>query len=232
MRSNPLHLIGAILAMGLTKMADGDQTSGEATAEAKKKTVYIDVTMKGAPVKNAEGVEVARVVSFPENTKVKKEVLYDAAGKCIGVRFDFANGETDTTSLDDLIKWGLFERSAGHGISQKLGDSYASKDSVDDCHETYMETKLQLSQGKWSEGGGGGGAGSSVLLKALVEATGQAAEAVRATLATLSPKEKLVLRSDPALQPIIQRLETEKAGGVDRNAVAAKFGLGVAASPA
>lgn len=225
---NPTKFISAILAFAMVRMAEGDGGGPVDTPEAaagKKKTVYIDVTMKGQTVKDAEGKDIPRVVSFPENTKVKKEVLFDSAGKATGVRFDFANGESDTTSLEDLVKWGLFERSAAHGISQKLGDSYASKDSVDDCQETYMETKLQLSQGKWAEGREGGGAGSSVLLKALVEATGQTPEAVRATLATLSPKEKLVLRAEPQLQPIIQRLEAEKAGGVDRGAVAAKFGL-------
>lgn len=191
-----------------------EQAAATPEADAKKKTVYIDVVMSDG-----------RTVKFPENTKVKKEVLQDEKGVPTGVRFDFANGKTETITTEDAIKWGLYERYAVHGISQKHGDSYASKDSVDDCYETFKETQLQCSQGKWTEGGGGGGAGASVLLRALVEATGQPEEAVRATLSTLSQKEKLVLRGDPQLQPIIQRLEAEKAGGVDRAAVAAKFGL-------
>lgn len=200
-------------------MDEGQATA--APAAKKKETVYIDVTMKQP---NPDGTP--RVVKFPESTKAKKEVLEDAQGKPIGVRFDFASGDSDTITLEDLVAWGLFERSAVHGISQKGGDSYAGDKDAADAYESYMEVRTQIASGKWTEGGvGGAGAGSSILLKALVEATGQTIEAVRTTLATLSQKEKLVLRGDPTLAPIIQRLEAEKVGGVNRADVAAKFGL-------
>ena len=211
-----MKILPFVLTFLRTSMAEADG-GGAATAEAegkKSKTVYVDVVMKDG-----------RTVKFPESTKAKKEIL-ETEGKVTGVRFDFNNGETFTVTLDDIVQWNLLERFALHGVSQKLGDSYASQKDVGDAVEAFISTLNQVKSGKWSEGGeGGGGAGLSILVKALVEATGQTVEAVRATLDTLSQKEKLVLRADPALQPIIQRLEAEKVGGVDRAAVAAKFGL-------
>lgn len=221
MKSYKFNLISAAIAMLTCSMAEADVAAATPEEAKKSKTVYVPVTMKSP---NADGTP--RVVQFPEKTKVKKEVLVDAEGKSIGVRFDFSNGDTESVMNSDIEAAGLTSRFVAHGISQKFGDSYASAENVDDCYESFKEVHIQILAGKWSEGGGGtGGGGSSVLLKALVEATGQTIDAVRATLATLSQKEKLVLRGEPTLQPIIQRLEAEKAGGVDRGAVAAKFGL-------
>lgn len=227
--SNPIRLLTTALAMSVFSMAeaDGGGVSPDAVtppaADTKKKTVYVDVTMKDS---NADGTP--RVVKFPESAKVKKEIL-ELEGKPHGVRFDFKNGESVTVTIDQIVQWNLLERFAVHGASQKFGDAYAGDKDVDDAFESFSEVLTVAAAGKWSEETVGGGGGSSVLLKALVELTGKTIEEVRTILGGTSQKEKLGLRQDPRIASIIQRIEAEKAGAVDTSKALGALGLAVAA---
>lgn len=220
-------LVAAAFAMTHLSMADADGggstgTGTPPTPDTKKKTVYVDVTMK---VGNADGTP--RIVKFPESAKVKKEIL-ELDGKPHGVRFDFKNGESSTVTIDEIVKWNLLERFAVHGASQKFGDAYAGDKDVDDAFESFSEVLQVAAAGKWSEETAGSGGGSSVLLKALVELTGKTIEEVRTILSETSQKEKLGLRQDPRVAAIIQRLEQEKAGTVDTSKALGALGLAAA----
>ena len=54
-------------------------------------------------------------------------------------------------------------------------------------------------------------AGTSVLVRALVEHTGKTVEAIKAFLANKSQAEKVALRNNPKVKPIVDRIESEKA---------------------
>jgi hypothetical protein len=76
---------------------------------------------------------------------------------------------------------------------------------VDRLHE-------RLAEGKWTVGRTGDSmGGTSVLLKALVEASGKPIEELRSWLKTKSQKEKSALRNAPKIKPIVERIEAEKA---------------------
>ena len=198
---------------------EGDSTTAAAAATAKKKTVYTLIKMTDG-----------REVQFPGDTKAVTTLLKadgsdaEEQADVAGIRFDFRNGETLTATAEDAAKWGLTTRFVVHGLSQKIRDNYASVKEVDDAWEATNQLLMQLTKGTWSERATGE-AGAGVLLRALVETTGQTPEDVRNILASLSASEKIFLRNSDELRPIITRLEAQRAGAVDKATVLGKFGL-------
>jgi hypothetical protein len=166
-----------------------------------------------------------RVVEFAGKRKVLKEIIVD--GEEAGVRFDYINGET-------RMYWVPKQHmvySAGHGYGQKLGDYLAgAKDDqgnpidVEDMPLLTDELHERLCSGDWravAEGTGVGG--GSIIIKAMMEATGRPLEWVKEFLqgkldAAAADGKKLTrqalyqsLRISTKLKPIIARLEAEKA---------------------
>lgn len=177
------------------------------------------------PIKMKDG----RIVEFNEKQKVIKtwvngggaEVKEDE--KPAAVMFDFSSGES---RIVELNHGGLTAQYAAHGISQKFGDEGAGAETVDDFIYDFDELYDRTSKGEWRttrEGTGFGGI--SILAKALVEYSKQPIEAIREYLRGLSPQEKIGLRSDGSLKPLVDRLEAEKvkASPVDTKALLAKL---------
>lgn len=179
-----------------------------------------------------------RTVGFAGRRKVLKETLIDsskivvdgdtltASDGAVSVRMDFRNGETRVFPL----KASMLAQFAGHGAEQKYGDELATpKDkpmSEDDMVLAVEELHDQLyNKGEWravSEGGGGF-AGASIVVRALVEASGKSIEQVKAFLQKklddakargekLSRNELYASFRDPSTKvgAIIRRLEEEK----------------------
>lgn len=155
-----------------------------------------------------------RVVEFPGKRKLQKSPAVATDGTP-AVRLDFRNGETRLFSIPEQ----LFERFAVHGAEQKLGDQIAGlkgKDGgdadIDDCVFAIDELMERLAKGEWGTAATGTGmAGVSILAKALVEHTGQTIEKIKTFLGTKSHAEKVALRNNPKVKPIVERLEAEKA---------------------
>ena len=146
-------------------------------------------------------------IEFGEKTKVKKY-----AGVSEGtpeVKFYFNNGEQRTFVCPPE----LIAKAAAHGLSQKIGDAFAGVSEVDDCVQAFDEMAERLAKGEWNAERevSGGVSGYSVLARALAEISGKTMDEVKVKLGTLSAKEKLQLRSNAKLKPIIDRLEAEKA---------------------
>ena len=137
-----------------------------------------------------------REVGFAGKRKVLKETLIDeskvivegdtvtlAAG-AVSVRVDFRNGETRTYPLP--IK--LIPRFSGHGGEQKYGDELASPAdkpmSEDDMVLALDDLHGRIMQGDWSvvREGGGGVAGASIVVRAIMEASGKGQEEIKAFL--------------------------------------------------
>jgi hypothetical protein len=178
-----------------------------------------------------ESVEVGTAAAKKAKTEVKKVVMADGrevefAGKRrllktaeisddgfdVTIRLDFVNGETRSLTL--AANKPLFAKFAAHGMLQKLGDEVAGLDDVEDMVIAEEELIARLEAGEWgaerTKGEGNALAGLSVLAKALVQVSGKTAEQVRAYLKTKNNSEKLALRANPTIKPVIEELEAKK----------------------
>lgn len=173
---------------------------------AKPKTAYETVTMLNGDV-----------VDFPGKRKLQKTSTVTPDGA--SVRLDFRNGETRHFT----IPASLMTQFAAHGAEQKLGDAIAGLDDLDDCVLAIDELMDRLNAGEWgAQRESNGLAGTSVLVRALVEQTGKTLEAIKAFLSGKTQAEKVALRNNPRIRPIVERIEAEKvskASTVDTDAL-------------
>jgi hypothetical protein len=158
----------------------------EEQAVAKSKTEYTEVKMTDG-----------RVVQFAGKRKVNKETLIDESKIAVEegivqfepgavcVRMDFRNGDTRTISLP----LGLIARFAGHGGEQKFGDELATPAdkpmSEEDMVIAIDDLNAVIQKGDWGRGrasGGGGVSGASLVVQAIMEATGKDLATVKAYL--------------------------------------------------
>lgn len=149
-----------------------------------------------------------RVVDFPGKRRLLKESTIDEAAGTVTVRLDFRNGETRVF----IIPQALMLRFAAHGAEQKLGDEIAGmKDDIADSVLAIDSLTERLAAGEWNvKRESNGMAGTSVLIRALVEHTGKSVEDIKAFLKPKSQAEKIALRNNPKIKPIVERLESEK----------------------
>lgn len=180
-----------------------------------------------APAKKTEVATVemqdGRKVDFAGKRKLQKESLVDGNGQ-VAVRLDFRNGQTRLFPLPAA----LMAKFAGHGAEQKLGDEIAGLDDVEDCVLAVDELIDRLNKGEWTVARESSGlAGTSVLARALVEHTGKTMEDIKAFLADKTQAQKVALRGNPKIKPIIERIEAEKANKgpkVDTEALLGELG--------
>ena len=148
-----------------------------------------------------------RIVDFAGKRKLLKESSVNAEGK-VAVRLDFRNGETRLFTIPDT----LLNKFAAHGAEQKLGDEIAGLTDTEDCVLAVDELIDRLYNGEWSvKREANGMAGTSVLVRALVEHTGKTVEQIKQFLNGKSQAEKVALRNNPKIKPIVERIEAEKA---------------------
>lgn len=171
-----------------------------------------------------------RAVDFTGKRKVIKEDLGEIED--MKFRMDFISGQTRIIVVPET----LAPRFALHGAKQKYGDQLAGLTDVDDMVLAIDALDARIQKGEWNEEREGSGlAGTSVLLRALVEYGGQDVETVKAFLSPMSNAEKLALRNDPAIKPIVDKIEAEKqskAPKVDTAGLLGKLKAGLVASGA
>lgn len=165
-----------------------------------------------------------RTVAFNKKQKLVKTSTVTETGA--SVRLDFVNGET----RDFVLPAELLIRFAAHGAEQKLGDAIAGETDVNDAVISIDDLLTRLTAGEWSiKREAGAFAGTSVLIQALVEASGKPVEQIKAFLATKTQAEKIALRRSNQLRPIIERLEAAKASKsksvVDTDSLLGELGL-------
>ena len=178
--------------------AEAVEVAAETTAAKTKK-----------PPREVEVVtmEDGRKVEFAGNRKVLKDSLIDQDAGTVTLRFDFRNGVTRLYPLNPS----LMLKFAAHGGEQKYGDELAGLEGdLDDFVLTTDALHERLASGDWSIAREPSQAGTSVLLKALMEATGKTSEAIKAFLKTKSKAEKDAMKESKRLKPIVERLEAEK----------------------
>jgi len=205
-------------------MSNEAETAVTSTATAKRPaTEYTKVVM-----------EDGREVIFAGKRKVNKETLIDESkiamegdivqfsSGAVSIRMDFRNGKTRTFPLP----LSLLAQFAGHGGEQKYGDELASPAdkplSEDDMVIAVEDLDTEIQKGNWgrARSSGGGVSGASIVVQALMEATGKDQAAIKAYLdKKIASTEGLTRQALYAsfrvpgtkTGAIIARLEAEKA---------------------
>ena len=154
-----------------------DESNTATATPARPKTEYLEVEM-----------EDGRKVSFAGKRKLNKETLIDDSkiviegdvmqvqAGAVSIRMDFRNGTTRTFALP----LGMLAKFAGHGAEQKYGDELASPASnplsEEDMVLAVEDLDKEIQAGNWGKGraaGGGGVSGASIVVQAIMEATGK-----------------------------------------------------------
>jgi len=131
------------------------------------------------------------------------------------LEFRFANGETETVKpndLDDSIKLAAMF----HGLSQKLGDAYASSKDADEAYDKFMSLKERIEIGEWLAERQSAGPRISQVIRALVAA--KAASGVTITEEDMAAKyhaldedQKKAIVKDPRVDAQLQKIKAEAA---------------------
>lgn len=147
-----------------------------------------------------------RIVDFAGKRKLLKESFVKDG--VVSIRLDFRNGETRTFTLPSA----MVLKFAAHGAEQKLGDEIAGLADIDDAVMAIDALTERLHKGEWGiTREANGMAGTSVLVRALVEHTGKTVEQIKTFLSAKTQAEKVALRNNPKIKPIVERIEAEKA---------------------
>lgn len=147
------------------------------------------------------------IVDFAGKRKLIKTSFVTPEGK-VQTRLDFRNGETRIFTIPES----LLTKFAAHGAEQKLGDEIAGLTDTDDCVIAVDELMDRLNKGEWGVTRQANGmAGTSVLVRALVQHTGKTVDAIKQFLAGKTQAEKVALRNNPKIKPIVEAIEAEKA---------------------
>lgn len=169
---------------------------------------------KAEPVVTTVTMDDGRIVEFAGKRRMQKESLLSPDGK-VQVRLDFVNGETRIFTVPDA----MVNKFVAHGAEQKLGDETAGLQDIDDAILAIDNLMERLNAGEWNQKREADGmAGTSVLVKALVESTGQDVAKVKAFLKDKTQAQKVALRNNPKIKPIVERLEAEKAAKASKGA--------------
>lgn len=170
---------------------------------------------------------------FSDRQKVKK--LSEVTPDSIVTKFVFRNGQVrqHVTPLGDASK---VSQLAAHGADQKFGDEFSGLDDPDDCVMAFEKLSQRLANGEWSEKRQSDGlAGTSLLLRAVVQVTGQSPDQVKALLDSLPGEDKKALKRQSEVASAIAAIQSARDSKAaakgklpDANAVLAKI-KGVAA---
>lgn len=206
------------------------ENQAAATENTKKVKAQPELTI--VDMLDAQGNKTGRLVEFTGKRKLLKDSFVD--GKGIGVRLDFVNGQSREFRLPEA----LIEKFAAHGAEQKLGDELAGVDDIDDCVMAIDDLIDRLYEGNWTaKREANAMAGASILAKALCEQSGKDLAVVRAYLSNKTHAEKVALRNNAAIAPIVARLEAAKnakkkaAPAVDTDSLLADLAAGNVGTP-
>lgn len=172
--------------------------------------------------------------------KVLSGVLTANAEAAPGVKFVLPNGTTHEVDLSKLPE-AVVVRLAVHGLSQKIGDSYAGAGKAEDpiayADEAIRETIEQLLKGEWRVASIAGAAGPKIgkLVRAVARAFGITVEAAASTFEdkemSLSEEEYKAfvktVRADAGVKKALADITAEEAAEelkTKGSALAAAFG--------
>jgi hypothetical protein len=146
------------------------------------------------------------------NEDQRKQSYFEGARLLV---FAFANGEQVVV---DPAKFNDFTRTAAmyHGLSQKLGDAYASSKDADEAWEKFESLREQLEAGNWLAERESAGPRISLVVKAIVAAKAKAGvtvteEEVAAKYNEMDKERQKTVLQDPRINAEYQRIRAEQA---------------------
>lgn len=148
-----------------------------------------------------------KIVEFPGKRKMQLEVNIDAEG-FLDVRADFLNGETRSfTAAPSKL-----QNFAKYGASQKFRDTIAGLENVDDAVLAIDDLIELLGKGEWTatRNSNNSFSGASTLQKAIMKVYGITADKAKAFLKDKTQAQKMALRNNEKLLPVIQEIEAEQ----------------------
>jgi hypothetical protein len=129
------------------------------------------------------------------------------------VEFNFSDGTVESVALADFPE-DIQAHFALHGISQKLGDSYASsKGDVAVAKASFASAVALLKGGEWRAGRAEGDAKprTTELAEAIARIKGKTVAEIVTFLSTASEEQRKTLRSNDRVKAVIAVLRAEKA---------------------
>lgn len=177
------------------------------TEEVKAPKAKAEVTL----VKMDDG----REVGFAGKRRMIK--TSDITPEGVTTRFDFVNGETRSITItpEDPLALKLI----GHGLQQKVGDETAGDESVDDMILHVDAILERLAKGEWGaerSGTSDGFSGASVVVRAIMEASGKDQAFVKAFLEKKLEQGKADGLTRQKLYAAYKRPGTKTAEIIDR----------------
>jgi hypothetical protein len=139
--------------------------------------------------------------------KCTKQIREDLSG----VDFTFADGTVLAVEVASLSK-NILMNLVAHGISQKVGDSYAGDMPVEGAIEKATEVIKRLVEGDWKAVRiSSGSAKNSLLAEAFAAASGRTVEECQAVLADMEEPQKKALRKHPQVALQIADIQAKRA---------------------
>ena len=127
-----------------------------------------------------------------------------------GVSIAFESGEVVAVELDQLSP-DIVTKLARHGLSQKLGDSYAGAE-LNEAHELAQSVVDRLIANEWTQAREGGGVSRvSMLVEALAAATGKTSDEALEVVKGMSEDQKKELKKHPAIAKEMATIAAERA---------------------
>lgn len=125
------------------------------------------------------------------------------------VRFEFANGNALVLRLTDVPET-IRNHALAHGLLQKIGDSYAGAETVEEAFEAASETLDTIKNGDWKAARAGVGAGGGDLIKALMAVTGNSEEACKKVVADADADLRKSMRKHPGVVAELAKMQAAR----------------------
>lgn len=128
-----------------------------------------------------------------------------------GVKFHFSNGEIVTVDLEQF-PLDTITKLAIHGLSQKLGDSYASANdkgmSIQDCVDVVTEMVGRLEHGDWDTSGS---RGVSIMAEAIAVLLDKDIRQCADLIAGMTDAERGAMSKRPDVKAEVARIKAARA---------------------
>lgn len=167
--------------------------------------------------------KASKAYLLPDGTTVQH-----ARADAVALVISFVNGETltvDTANLrDDMLRC-----AALHGLSQKLGDSYAGAETVEDAFESASALWEAMcgEDGSWLQRGESAGPRVTVLAEAVCRAKPEKYADIAAATAMLAEKDKAgkaAIAAIPQVAAAMAAIKAERAAKAAEKAAKAAAG--------
>ena len=137
-----------------------------------------------------------------------------ASTEAAALQFRFANGQEVTVDLSKFPKE-IVQAAAWHGVAQKIGDSYAGSETVDEAVERAQTMLENLEGGTWVATRTAAGPRPSLLVDAIVAAKTEAGQEVDPVAIAQKLKDQPDLKKNALQNPVIKshydKIKAERA---------------------